>query len=174
MRVFYSFQLDAKEIVAGVFHGRFLISHKENGAPFLVGEGVPFISISHSGKLTVVAVSSVKIGVDAEKIQMRERVRREYAPETRSALQFTRWWTEREAFSKWTEEGVLSQLKKTIPSNGFLHFRLREYDICIYTQRSEVGSKKMEYSSGGRSDFLVSVTNFRKKSPRSSKFLNSL
>lgn len=144
MRIFYSFSRSAEEIVARIFRGRFSLSHKKNGAPVLIrrGEsvlgqrGVPFISISHSAGLTVVAVAREKIGVDVEKIQMRKRVMRKYCPETRDALQFTRWWTEREAYGKWTEEGVLPYLREKIPRSGFSHTKVGDFDICVYCQNS--------------------------------------
>ena len=90
------------------------------GKPYLAGDGVPFFSLSHSGKLTLIGVSSIELGLDCEKVRHLESYREiaqkhfsehEFAgldglAESDRLLAFYRCWTRKEAYIKALGEGL--------------------------------------------------------------------
>ncbi len=89
------------------------------GKPYVSGKG-PFFNTSHSGKLGIVAIAKVELGVDLEKVRhlesLTEIARRHFSPcewdhlslldgEHRE-LAFYRCWTRKEAYIKALGEGL--------------------------------------------------------------------
>ena len=87
------------------------IRRTENGKPFAENAAVHF-NLSHSHDLLLCAVCDKPVGVDIEKITLRDAVARhvctpaEYAYIGGSALRFTEVWTRKEAFSKLVGKGL--------------------------------------------------------------------
>ena len=102
--------------------------YSENGKPYV--EHGPFFSISHSGKIAVLAVSEKEIGVDIEKPRNIDKniVKRCFTVEEAKFTEdfserFTRIWTLKEAVSKFFGEGL---------SFGFNTFSVLPFD-CVHT-----------------------------------------
>ena len=89
------------------------------GKPYLAAEG-PFFNLSHSGKLALIAVGGVELGLDLEKVRHLERFdeigRRHFSESEFAALDalegdarqlaFYRCWTRKEAYIKALGEGL--------------------------------------------------------------------
>lgn len=91
----------------------------EHGKPYLVGDEVPFFSLSHAGSWVLCAVSSGECGCDIEKIRNIDLniARRFFCPgevraieqeagETQKADMFFRLWTLKESYMKATALGM--------------------------------------------------------------------
>jgi 4'-phosphopantetheinyl transferase len=94
------------------------------GKPFLAGSGAakqgPFFNLSHSGKLALIGVAGVELGLDVEKVRhlesLTEIARKHFSPCEFEALQaregearelaFYRCWTRKEAYIKALGEGL--------------------------------------------------------------------
>ncbi len=90
------------------------------GKPYLEGDGAPFFSLSHSGKLTLIGVAATELGVDCEKLRRlesyREIARRHFSAAEFDGLErlddqarllaFYRCWTRKEAYIKALGEGL--------------------------------------------------------------------
>ncbi|MGX8699145.1 MAG: 4'-phosphopantetheinyl transferase family protein [bacterium] len=94
------------------------LSYNQYGKPFLLGENVPCISLSHAGELCALAVSERPIGVDVERLRCSLPVaERFFTPPEVHALRalsgeaqarlFTRLWTAREAWLKMRGVGLM-------------------------------------------------------------------
>ncbi len=93
------------------------------GKPYLRDGGL-FFNLSHSGKLALIAVARVEVGVDVEKVRrlesLTEIARRHFAPREFAALDaldgaarelaFYRCWTRKEAYIKALGEGLAMSL----------------------------------------------------------------
>jgi len=93
------------------------------GKPYLLGEG-PFFNLSHSGKLALIGVGAVELGLDCEKVrrlgsyyQIAEKhfSSCEFGvlgdlPEADRLLAFYRCWTRKEAYIKALGEGLAMSL----------------------------------------------------------------
>ena len=85
-------------------------------------------NLSHSGPLTVCALSTLPVGVDIEQIRPRGASLPRYALTEREYTVFQRmggdWpafyalWTRREAWCKYTGQGLKPQWKQDIPATG--------------------------------------------------------
>jgi len=89
------------------------------GKPYLAGKG-PYFNLSHSGKLAMIGLAPVELGLDVEKVRhlesLTEIARKHFSPsefEALSALQgdarelaFYRCWTRKEAYIKAIGEGL--------------------------------------------------------------------
>lgn len=91
----------------------------EHGKPYLVGEGMPFFSLSHAGSWVLCAVSSDECGCDIEKIRdidlsiarrffcLGETLTIEQETgEVQKADMFFRFWTLKESYMKATALGM--------------------------------------------------------------------
>ncbi len=78
--------------------------YNEYGKPYLK-EGALFFNLSHSGEYTACAISDHEIGIDIQKICIKEHaMRRICTPEERARIKtaedFTRMWVIKESFAK--------------------------------------------------------------------------
>ncbi|MCA8953128.1 MAG: 4'-phosphopantetheinyl transferase superfamily protein [Planctomycetes bacterium] len=90
------------------------------GKPYLAGDGAPQFSLSHSGKLTMIAVAMPELGLDCEKVRhlesYREIAEKHFSPvefeelerlgDGERLLAFYRCWTRKEAYIKALGEGL--------------------------------------------------------------------
>jgi phosphopantetheinyl transferase len=111
----------------------------EFGAPNLKQEGLPYISVSHSGKYTVCALSDNRLGIDLQLGQLlrNETVQEYCARLLRIAKRFfhpsdTRWieqdlvnrfftvWSAKESYVKYTQKGIDDTFAsvRVIPDGG--------------------------------------------------------
>jgi len=89
------------------------------GKPYLAGAG-PYFNLSHSGKLALIGVSRIEVGLDCEKVRhlesLAEIARKHFSPAEFAALErldgearqlaFYRCWTRKEAYIKALGEGL--------------------------------------------------------------------
>lgn len=89
------------------------------GKPYVAGKG-PFFNLSHSGKLALIAIAQVEVGLDVEKVRHLESLieiaNKHFSPCEFAALQplagearelaFYRCWTRKEAYIKALGEGL--------------------------------------------------------------------
>lgn len=122
---------------------------KENGKPYLINHPDIHFNISHCSKAVVCAFSKNEIGIDIEtsrkttpalikKVCSDEEIY-EINNSSNPELSFCKIWTEKEAISKLSGEGISSDLKK-INSNGtYTQSYFYEPDMYI-----TIASNKME------------------------------
>ena len=102
----------------------------------------------------VVAVSDVPGGIDVEEVQDRDLhsiARYAFSPDelkqfeesTNKAETFFRTWVSKEAFVKWTGEGITSDLKK-LPMNGWHQFIDLGEGYCCAVQAEKSMAVKVE------------------------------
>lgn len=126
----------------------------ENGKPYAENAGVHF-NISHSGNLVVCAVNDKPVGIDVEQIRNIELkvAKRVYThdelfylfgfhpadedfcmvPDEKMLLRFFELWTAKEAYLKYTGEGIASELKTlAVNSEKILREYHEDYVISIY------------------------------------------
>ena len=126
------------------------IAHHDEGAPFL--EKWPFweISISHSGKYAVTAISTIKgkkIGVDIEKIGKvpnssfmkiafteKEIVNIKYYPKDRLKVseEVFKKWTMKEAFLKYIKKGFNESLHRVEIIDDYIFHNGKKADVSIF------------------------------------------
>ena len=109
----------AKQILSKKFNiTDFEIDYKANGKPYLKNLPDFYFNISHSNKMQAVAVGDCEIGVDIEflrKVDLRvaRRFTKEeydYITEADSDMRFFEIWTKKEAYLKYTGDGILGGL----------------------------------------------------------------
>lgn len=103
--------------------GEVEFAHGPRGKPYVdmpPGRKAPYFNLSHSGKLALIAVASVEVGVDLEKVRhlesLTEIARRHFSETEFRALDelegqarqlgFYRCWTRKEAYIKALGEGL--------------------------------------------------------------------
>ena len=115
------------------------IMRGEFGAPHLEQEGLPYVSVSHSGEYTVCALSGDRLGIDLQVEQpLRNETSEEYSARLlRVAKRFfhpsdTEWiesdpinrfftvWSAKESYVKYTEKGIDDSFAsiRSIPDGG--------------------------------------------------------
>lgn len=119
----------------------------EHGKPYFCDHPEICFNISHSGSIVVCAVSDYEIGVDiqekearsidriAERILLPDEYGRFLLSPDKEEL-FFRIWVMKEAFLKWTGEGITRELRG-LPMNGwheFIHID-RKYAACVWAER---------------------------------------
>lgn len=91
----------------------------EHGKPYLEGATDFYFSISHAGEYVALAVDDEPVGLDVEKLQHRVNVaKRFYSEREQEAIlqaqgpeiEFTKIWTAKEAFLKYTGKGLADPL----------------------------------------------------------------
>ncbi len=100
------------------------LTHGSRGKPYLIGDNVPFFSLSHSGNLVVCAVADSEIGLDAQqRTPYREKVAERWFTVTERVWlaadpdgRFSALWARKEAYCKFTGFGlVLPPSSFTVP-----------------------------------------------------------
>ena len=115
------------------------VYRNDKGAPSLVGDGMPFVSASHSGQFVVCAVSDGRVGVDLQEIR---RFRGETADDQAKRLlhlakrffhpgdaswvksdpfgRFFTVWSAKESYVKYTGDGIDDAFAsaRAIPDGG--------------------------------------------------------
>ncbi len=114
------------------------IIYNEYGKPYLKNNAFYF-NISHSSCYTVLVISSKEIGVDIEKITMRDRVidricNDEEKKLIKSAEDFTKMWVKKESYVKYLGIGLSYGLENvnTLELNNFIIKKFKDYYIAIY------------------------------------------
>ena len=144
--VTYSFTKTAHELLE-----RALIKRKirgeiicgKNGKPYLSG-GEIFFNLSHSGNLSVCAVSDKEIGVDCEKVApKKERVFQQVfndleREKAKTDKAFTEIWTQKESVVKYYGGSLWAGGKHTaiiFPQNALYHGNLCKANVFTITLR---------------------------------------
>lgn len=109
---------------------KYAIKEGEHGKPYLAGADDFYFSISHAGEYVALVIDDHPIGIDVEKVQIRESVARRFYSEreqeeirimqeadakednanNRAAISFTKIWTGKEAYLKYTGNGITNAL----------------------------------------------------------------
>lgn len=115
----------------------------KNGKPYIAGAKDFFFNISHSSNLLAVAISDSEIGIDCEKISyLRKSVMsRQFTPFEQEYVQYSNErffevWTRKEAYFKYTGEGILGNLSffdvfNSDASSLINTFKFGEYIISL-------------------------------------------
>jgi len=111
--------------------------YSDGGKPYL-RDGTAHFSISHSDKWVALAVSECDIGADIQVISpVRPAVlHRCFTPEEQAwigedAERFTRLWTQKEAYAKYTGRGLTAPLATSAPNENHTFFVERYENIYI-------------------------------------------
>lgn len=109
------------------------VERRALGKPFFPALPALYFNISHSGPWSVCAVGDEEVGADVERVRPRSAGLARYALTDREYQQFqalgASWedfytlWTAREAWSKYTGEGVARSWRRDIPA----HLRLSAF-----------------------------------------------
>lgn len=101
-----------------------ILAEREGGKPYIVGREDVHFNLSHCREAAVCAVSNREVGVDVERIRpYNDDLARyvlndeEYSIVKSSdnpALEFTKFWTMKEALLKLTGEGIRDDLKQVL------------------------------------------------------------
>ena len=144
----------AVEEFCGVSAEDIILRAGENGKPYAENADVNF-NISHSGNLVVCAVHDKPVGIDVEQIRNIELkvAKRVYThnelfylfgfnpaeedfclvPDEKMRLRFFELWTAKEAYLKYTGEGILAELKTLeVNPEKILREYYEDYVISIY------------------------------------------
>ena len=144
----------AVEEFCGVSAEDIILRAGENGKPYAENADVNF-NISHSGNLVVCAVHDKPVGIDVEQIRNIELkvAKRVYThnelfylfgfnpaeedfclvPDEKMLLRFFELWTAKEAYLKYTGEGILAELKTLeVNPEKILREYYEDYVISIY------------------------------------------
>ena len=150
-------EMVAKKAIAelcGVPAEEIIFGLEKNGKPYAENADVHF-NISHSGNLVVCAVDDKPVGIDVEQIRNIELkvAKRVYTadelfylfgfhpeeedfsilPDEKMRLRFFELWTAKEAYLKYTGEGIASELKTlAVNSEKILREYCEDYVISIY------------------------------------------
>lgn len=113
------------------------------GKPYL--ENGPFVSVSHTGDIVVVAVSESEIGIDAERkdreVKKQEELIRKYFSERETEYANTREkfleiWTKKESYGKFTGEG-LGDIGKDVFSHKGRYEKIEKDGYIIFAYRED-------------------------------------
>lgn len=113
------------------------------GKPYL--ENGPFVSVSHTDDLVVVAVSKNNIGIDMEKkdreIKKQEELAEKYFSQKEKEYattkeRFLEIWTKKESYGKFTGEGVAHIGKDTFSHKG-KYERIEKEGYIIFAYRED-------------------------------------
>ena len=100
------------------------LTYGSRGKPYLLGEGVPYFSLSHSGDYVFCAVADSEVGLDAqEQTPYKEKVATRWLTDPERAWltenpdeRFTALWAKKEAYCKFTGFGLVLPLSSfTVP-----------------------------------------------------------
>lgn len=108
---------------------RYELKEGEHGKPYLSGADDFHFSISHAGEYVALVIDDQPVGIDVEKVQIRESVARRFYSKreqeeirvmqeaddkqgggNRAEIAFTKIWTGKEAYLKYTGNGITNAL----------------------------------------------------------------
>lgn len=119
------------------------ILRTDKGKPYL--EKGPFVSVSHTGDIVVVAVSENEVGIDAEKmdreVKKQEEIIQKYFTEKEKEYATTREkfleiWTKKESYGKFTGEGI-AHIGKDVFSHSGRYERIDKDGYIIFAYRED-------------------------------------
>lgn len=134
-----------KEIITelGMKNQDISFDYGEHGKPFLHGRGDFHFSFSHSGKYIALVCSRENAGIDIErKDRGNEKIARRYFTggeysriygNTGQNLSFAEVWTSKEAYIKYTGEGLSRGLNTFSVLDGSTGCRFERFDLDEYT-----------------------------------------
>lgn len=134
-----------KEIITelGMENQDISFDYGEHGKPFLHGRGDFHFSFSHSGKYIALVCSRENAGIDIErKDRGNEKIARRYFTgdeysriygNTGQNLSFAEVWTSKEAYIKYTGEGLSRGLNTFSVLDGSTGCRFERFDLDEYT-----------------------------------------
>ncbi len=100
------------------------LTHGSRGKPYLIGEGVPYFNLSHSGDWVFCAVADSEVGLDAqERTSCRDKIAERWFTDSERVWlaedpdgRFATLWAKKEAYCKFTGFGlVLPPSSFTVP-----------------------------------------------------------
>lgn len=101
-----------------------ILAEREGGKPYIVGHEDIHFNFSHCREAVVCAVSSEEVGIDVERIRpykdnlsryvLNDEEYEQVKSEDNPALEFTKYWTMKEALLKLTGEGIRDDLKQAL------------------------------------------------------------
>lgn len=116
------------------------IVYNAYGKPYLKNNELYF-NISNSHEYTVLVISSKEVGVDIEKITMKERVIDKVCNDNEKKLikteeDFTLMWVKKESYVKYLGIGLAYGLKNvdTLKLKNFIIKKFKDYYIAIYKE----------------------------------------
>lgn len=113
------------------------------GKPYF--ENGPFVSVSHTDDLVVVAVSGSNVGIDAEKtdreVKKQQEITQKYFTEKEKEYANTREkfleiWTKKEAYGKFTGEGI-GDIGKDVFSHKGRYEKIEKTGYIIFAYRED-------------------------------------
>lgn len=101
-----------------------ILAERDKGKPYIIGHEDIHFNISHCREAVVCVVSNEEVGVDVERIRpyndhlaryvLNEEEYSQVKQSDNPALEFTKFWTMKEALLKLTGEGIRDDLKKAL------------------------------------------------------------
>lgn len=114
------------------------IIYNAYGKPYLKNNALYF-NISHSGIYTALVISNKEVGIDIEKITIREKVidkicNSEEKKLIKTADDFTKMWVIKESYVKYLGIGLSYGLQNvnTLSINNFILEKIDDYYLAIY------------------------------------------
>ncbi len=114
------------------------IIYNKYGKPYLKNNEYYF-NISHSGIYTVLVIASSEVGVDIQKITMKEKVIDRICTEEEKKMintpdDFTIMWVKKESYVKYLGIGLEYGLENvdTLKNNNFIIKKIDDYYLSIY------------------------------------------
>ena len=120
----------------------FEIKRNENGKPYVEGNPL-FFSLSHSGNLALIAISSAPCGADLELVcgKSRKEILNSFSNEERAEIEserdFLKHWVVREAYIKMLGLTLAAKLKNLKYIGGTLYDGGQKTDCNIFTTNGE-------------------------------------
>ncbi len=116
------------------------IKLEEDGKPYLTNSDLCF-NYSHSGHISVLAVSCTQVGIDIEKIRdVNFRIKEKYFKdeEIKNNIDLIKAWTKKESYLKYKGIG-LKGLNEKIPDDLNFYFETieNEFILCLCTREKE-------------------------------------
>ena len=116
------------------------IKLEEDGKPYLTNSDLCF-NYSHSGYISVVAVSDTDVGVDVEKIRdINFNLKEKYFPneDIKNNVDLIKAWTKKESYLKYKGIGLKGLNEKTPDDlNFFFETIENDFILCLCTKEKE-------------------------------------
>ncbi|MBR2349581.1 MAG: hypothetical protein IKA77_03070 [Clostridia bacterium] len=114
------------------------LSHFENGKPYVKGQGEVKLSVSHSGKYLVIALSNNEVGVDIqeEKPVDYQKISARYGFSANDLTEFYKKFTIAEATVKLTSTDLPTSLKQADTLSGTTYHFIKGYTLSVVGEGS--------------------------------------